>query len=179
MQDHIHAHYRALIEAAPFAVLATHGPDGLDVSPRGDAPGFIRDVDEHVLELPERPGNNRVDSLLNVLVEPSVSLLFLIPGVNETLRVRGRATIHADDQTLDAHRVNGKRPRCVVRITVTAVYFQCARALLRSRLWDPASLRKRTDFPSTGTMLEAFAGDAIRATAYDRDLPSRQAATLY
>lgn len=129
----IHPHYRALIEASPFAVLATSGADGLDASPRGDPPGFVIVEDEFTLLMPERRGNNRVDSLRNLLVDPRMALLFLIPGVGETLRVNGRATISIEPELLERFSVEGHLPNCVLVIKVESVFFQCARAIHRSK----------------------------------------------
>ncbi len=176
--------YRALIEASPFCVLATSGPEGLDASPRGDAPGFVRVVDEKTLLLPDRRGNQRIDSLRNIVRDPRVALLFLIPGVGETLRVNGRGVLTNDPEVLNSFAVDGKVPNTVLRLTVEAVYFQCARALARSKLWDPASHVDRRSLPSTGTLTVA-ARDSKRdttefdASAYDAVLTERQKATLY
>src|ERR1700681_4599195 len=134
--DHIGPHYRALIEASPFCALATSGPEGLDCSPRGDAPGFVRIADEKTLLLPDRRGNNRIDSLRNIVRDPRVALLFLIPGVGNTLRVNGRAHLSVEPDLLASFAVDGKPPRSVTVIEVDAVYFQCARALVRSELWN-------------------------------------------
>jgi hypothetical protein len=175
--------YRAFIAAAPFAVLATSGPDGLDCSPRGDAPGFVRVVDERTLALPDRPGNNRLDSLRNVIVDPRLALLFVIPGVGETLRVNGRGRISNDPTLLDSFAVDGKLPRTVLLIDVDAVYFHCSKALVRSRLWDPAHHVERSQLPSAGEILQRIIatndGEPFDAAAYDRELPERVRATLY
>jgi uncharacterized protein len=177
--DHIHPMYRTMIEASPFAVLATVGPDGLDVSPRGDAPGFVRVQDERTLLVPDRRGNNRLDSLRNVLADPRVSLIFLIPGVGETLRVNGRATISADPALLQRFVVNGNAPATVLVVAVQTVFFQCSKALVRSRLWDSAAQIERSRLPSTGTMLSALTDAAIDADTYDQALPARVQANLY
>lgn len=174
----IPACYRALIEASPFCVLATGGPGGLDASPRGDAPGFVVVEDEQTLLLPDRRGNNRVDSLRNIVADPRVALLFLIPGRGETLRVNGRAEIVLDAALLERFAVDGKRPSCVLAVTVEAVFFQCARAVLRARLWDRAAAGG-PDLPSAGQMLAALTGGDFDGAAYDRDLPQRQRTTLY
>ncbi|MBI1772001.1 MAG: pyridoxamine 5'-phosphate oxidase family protein [Burkholderiales bacterium] len=176
---YIHPHYRAMIEASPFAVLATHGPDGLDASPRGDAPGFIVVEDEKTLLLPERRGNNRVDSLRNILFDPQVGLLFLIPGKGETLRVNGRATISVDPALLDRLAVDGKPPKCVLHIAVDTVYFQCARAITRSQLWQRARTDIASGIPSPGTILAALTNAEVDGQKYDSELPARQRATLY
>ena len=176
--DRLTPAYRRLIEAAPFAVLASLGPDGLDASPRGDAPGFVRVLDDRTLALPDRRGNNRLDTLRNLVADPRVALLFLVPGVDETLRVNGRATITIEPTLLESFAVDGKAPVTVLRIEIETVYFQCARALIRSRLWDPGAHAERKALPSAGTMLKDARED-FDADAYDADLPERQRATLY
>jgi PPOX class probable FMN-dependent enzyme len=170
--------YRALIEASPFCVLTTAGEEGLDATPRGDPAGFVDVLDEKTLLLPDRRGNNRIDSLLNVVRDPRVALLFLVPGVNETLRVNGRARITADAALLERYAMDGKAPRSALVITVEAVYFQCARALHRSRLWDPALHRVRAELPSAGAMLKG-AQASFDADSYDDGLDARHKATLY
>jgi PPOX class probable FMN-dependent enzyme len=177
--DHLHPHYQAMIRAAPFAVLATSGPNGVDTTPRGDAPGFIEIVDDRTLLLPDRRGNNRIDALRNILANPNVSLLFLIPGVGETLRVNGRATICTDPALLARFVINGKEPASVLVIRVTTVFFQCAKAVIRSRLWDPAAQVPKGAVPSSGTILKDMTSGKIGGEQYDRDLPGRLAATLY
>src|ERR1700722_13913491 len=128
--DRITPQYRVLIEKSPFAALATCGPEGLDCSPRGDSPGFVRIHDERTLMMPDRRGNNRVDSLRNIVRDPRVALLFLIPGVGSTLRVNGRAILSTDPALLDSFVMEGKTPRSVIVMTVETVFFQCARAIL-------------------------------------------------
>ena len=145
--DRVVPEYRAFIEAAPFVALATRGPEGLDCSPRGDGPGFVRVRDEKTLLLPDRRGNNRIDSLRNIVRDPSVALLFLIPGIGETLRVNGRATISVEPSLLESFAIDGKAPKSVIAITVEAVYFQCARAILRSELWNPQKHVARGSLP--------------------------------
>src|SRR5437667_1968212 len=154
--DHVSAHYRAFIEAAPFFVLATAGPEGLDCSPRGDAAGFVRVVDEKTLLIPDRRGNNRIDSLRNLVRDPRLALLFLIPGVGETMRVIGRAAISTDPDLAASFAVNGKVPTCVIVVTVERVYYQCTKAIIRSRLWDASRHVDRKSLPTTGTMLAAI-----------------------
>jgi uncharacterized protein len=177
--DHLHPQYRAIIEAAPFAVLATAGPEGLDASPRGDAPGFCVVEDEHTLLLPDRRGNNRADSPRNVVRDPRVALLFMVPGMGETLRVNGRAQISVAPALLARFTVDGKRPRSVLVIAVETAYFQCARAVLRSALWDASRHAPRESVPSAGAILAALTRDEIDGAAYDRDLPARQKTSLY
>jgi PPOX class probable FMN-dependent enzyme len=177
--DHVHPHYRAFIEAAPFAVLATAGPGGLDASPRGDPARFVGVVDEKKLLLPDRRGNNRIDSLRNVLADPRVALLFLVPGVGETLRVNGSARISVDPALLARFDMDGKLPRSVLVVDVHTVYFQCSRALLRSKLWDPQAQVPRSALPSVGRILSDLTAGTFDGATYDRELPARVAGTLY
>ncbi|OZI28043.1 flavin-nucleotide-binding protein [Bordetella genomosp. 1] len=177
--DYVHPHYRAFIEAAPFVVLATRGAGGLDASPRGDPAGFVTVADDRTLLLPDRRGNNRVDSLRNVLEDPQVGLLFMIPGVNETLRVNGRAEISVDPALLARFDMDGKLPRSVLRVHVESVYFQCARAIVRSNLWDPARHLARTALPSNGQILADVTAGEIDGVKYDIEQPARMRATLY
>ena len=177
--DHVHPHYRAIIEHAPFAVLATIGPGGLDASPRGDPPGFVVVEDEKTLLMPDRRGNNRIDSLRNIVADPRVALLFMIPGIGETLRVNGRASLRTDPALLARFAMDGKAPACVVRIAVETVFFQCARAIKRALLWDPAEQLAREALPSTGAILADLSAHAVDGVQYDRELQARQAATLY
>src|ERR1700739_463268 len=150
--DHIGPHYRALIESSPFVAMATVGPEGLDCSPRGDAAGFVRIKDDRTLLIPDRRGNNRIDSLRNIVRDPRVALLFLIPGVSETMRINGRAALSTDPELLESFKVDGKAPRCVIVVPVERAYFLCATAILRSKLWDPATRIERLKLPTTGAM---------------------------
>jgi len=172
-------HYRAFVEAAPFVVLASAGPTGLDCSPKGDAPGFVRVLDEHTLAIPDRPGNNRIDNLRNIIADPRVALLFIIPGVGETLRVNGRAEISNDGDLLRSFAVEGKLPRTVIVVTIEAAYVHCSKALIRSKLWDPSRHLERAKLPSLGEMLAPLSGNTIDASTYDREMPERLKATLY
>ncbi|MSP74699.1 MAG: pyridoxamine 5'-phosphate oxidase family protein [Rhodospirillaceae bacterium] len=172
-------HYRAYIEASPFASLATSGPEGLDCSPRGDRPGFVRVHDEKTLMLPDRRGNNRIDSLRNIVHDPRVALLFLIPGVGNTLRVNGRARISVEPALLASFAVEDKAPRSVMVMTVDAVYFQCARALVRSELWNPARHIDSKSLPSAGQILAALSQDRVGGETYDREWPGRAAKTMW
>ena len=176
--DYVHSHYRAFIAAAPFAVLATSGPEGLDASPRGDHAGFVVVEDEKTLLLPDRRGNNRIDSMRNIVRDPRVALIFLIPGIQETLRVNGQAVISTDPGLLERFVVEGKAPRTVVVIHVESVYFQCARAMLRSKLWDPTRHVDRKSLPSLGTILADLTQARIDAAKYDSELSGRLK-TLY
>ncbi|WP_374444344.1 pyridoxamine 5'-phosphate oxidase family protein [Stella sp.] len=177
--DHVHPLYRPFIEAAPFFVLATSGPDGLDASPRGDGPGFVVVEDEKTLLIPDRRGNNRIDSLRNVLADPRVGLLFLVPGVGETLRVNGRARISVDPALLARFAVDGRAPRSVMIVAVDTVFFQCSRALARSALWDPSRHVPRSALPSGGRILATLSADRVGGPEYDAALPARIQATLY
>lgn len=177
--DYIHPHYRTLIEASPFAALATSGSGGLDASPRGDAPGFVHVEDDKTLMLPDRRGNNRIDSLRNIVADPRVALLFLIPGSGHTLRVNGRAAISVDPALLERFAVKGKPPRSVLIVTVEAVYFQCARAILRSDLWNPEKHVARDALPSVGTILSDLSDAAIGGETYDREWQGRAKETMY
>jgi len=160
-------------------VLATNGPEGVDCSPRGDAPGFVRVLDEKTLLVPDRRGNNRIDSLRNILADPRVALLFLIPGIGETLRVIGRAKISTDPELLDSFMVNGKTPRSVLVVAVERVFYQCTKAIVRSKLWDPATQIERKSLPSAGTILAELSGGKIGGPEHDRGQPERIQATLY
>ncbi len=173
----IHPVYQRWIEAAPFAVLATSGPDGLDVSPRGDPAPLVRIVDEQTMLLPERRGNNRVDGLRNLLTDPRVSLIFFVPGVNETVRVIGNARICVDTDLIRSFALDGKLPKCVLEITVESVFFQCARALIRSNLWNSPS--RLGQVPTAGEMLAAVSEGDVGGPAYDADLPERIRNSLY
>jgi uncharacterized protein len=177
--DHINAHYRALIEAAPFCAMATSGPGGLDCTPRGDPPGFVRVQDEKTLFIPDRRGNNRIDSLRNLIADPRISLLFLIPGCGETLRVNGRAVISIERGLCESFIFAGKVPRSVIVVTVDRVYFQCAKAIVRSRLWDPSAQIDRSTLPTPGTILAAISNGAIGGPEHDRTAPERMRATIY
>ncbi|MDH2067150.1 pyridoxamine 5'-phosphate oxidase family protein [Pantoea sp. GD03673] len=175
--DHIHPAYRPFIAASPFAVLATSGAEGLDVSPRGDPAGFIEIEDDKTLLLPDRRGNNRIDSLRNILQDNRVALIFLIPGIGETLRVNGTAAISTDPALLERFAVNHQRPKTVLRITAERVFFQCSRAIIRSGLWDAETQISRQALPSTGSILRQIA--EIDGDAYDKALPERLKNSLY
>lgn len=177
--DYIHPHYRAFIEASPFVALATSGPGGLDVSPRGDPKGFVEISDEKTLLLPDRRGNNRIDSLRNIISDPKVALLFMIPGIGETLRVNGRARILIDPAALERFAIDGKPPRSVLEIRVESVFFQCSRAILRSRLWDAGQHVERSSLPSLGTILQDLSQQQIDGKHYDSELPERLKTTIY
>jgi PPOX class probable FMN-dependent enzyme len=177
--DRITPQYRKLIEAAPFCVLATCGPEGLDCSPRGDPPGFVRVLDEHTLIIPDRRGNNRIDSLRNLVCDPRVSLLFLIPGVGETMRINGRAEISTDPKLTESFAMSGKTPKCVLVVTVERAYFQCTKAIIRSKLWDPASKVDRKTLPTPGSILAELTDGKMGGAEHDRLAPERVKQTIY
>jgi PPOX class probable FMN-dependent enzyme len=172
-------HYRAFIDASPFVLLATSGPEGLDCSPRGDVPGFVRVQDHKTLLMPDRRGNNRVDSLRNIVRDPRVALLFIIPGAGNTLRVNGRAHLCTDPDLLASFEMDGKSPRCAIVMTVDAVYFQCARAIVRSDLWNPEKHVKANSLPSAGQMLAALSENRVGGQEYDRIWCDRAKQTLW
>src|SRR5215468_1679931 len=177
--DHITAHYRAFIEAAPFFALASAGSAGLDCSPRGDAPGFVRVADEKTLLIPDRRGNNRIDTLRNILSDPRVALLFLIPGCGETIRVTGRASISVDPTLTQSFLVEGKAPRSVLIVKVDTVFYQCAKAIVRSKLWDASRHVERKSLPSAGTILADLTDGKLGGAEHDRTAPERLKATIY
>ena len=172
-------HYRALIEASPFAILATVGPEGLDCSPRGDLPGFVRVHDERTLMMPDRRGNNRTDSLRNIIRDPRASLLFLIPGSGTTLRVNGRAHLSTDSGLCTSFALEGKMPRSVVVLAVDAIYFQCARAILRADLWNPAKHVAHGGLPTPGQILAALTNDRVGGEPYDKAWPEQAKQTMW
>jgi PPOX class probable FMN-dependent enzyme len=177
--SYIHPNYAAFIRAAPLCVLATAGPEGLDASPRGDPAGFVEIADARTLLVPDRRGNNPIDSLRNIIADPRVALLFLIPGIGETLRVNGRATISVAPDLLERFEIGGKAPRSVLVIAVESVFFQCSRALDRGDVWNPEKRLPRNALPSTGTILAALSQEPFEAEPYDRALPGRVRDTLY
>lgn len=177
--DYISDHYRAFIEAAPFVVLSSVGPEGTDATPRGDPPGFVRVADEHTVLMPDRRGNNRIDTLRNIVRDPRVSLLFLVPGVGETLRINGQAAITADPTLCEEFSMQGKPARSVIRIAVERVYFQCSKALVRSRLWDPDARVERGALPTAGAILKGLTQQPFDADEYDRNYPGHMQNTIY
>lgn len=165
--NHITPQYRALIEASPFVALATGGPEGLDCSPRGDMAGFVRIADETTVMIPDRRGNNRVDSLRNIVRDPRVALLFLLPGSGSTLRINGKAHLSVEPDLLDTFAVDGKAPRSVIVIEVETVYFQCARAIIRSELWNPDRFIDPGTLPTPGQILATLSNNELGGEAYD------------
>ena len=177
--DHLNADYRAFVEASPFIVLSSVGAQGTDASPKGDAPGFVRIVDERTLMIPDRPGNNRIDNLRNIVEDGRVSVLFIVPGVGETLRVNGTATISADPALLASFAVQDKLPRSVIIVHVQTVYFHCSKALVRSKLWERGAQEVKPAVPSAGKILQRISGGEFDGDTYDRELPERLKTTLY
>lgn len=176
---HITPDYARYIEVSPFAMLATAGPDGLDCSPRGERPGFVRVADPKTLMLPDRHGNNRIDSLRNIIHDPRVALLFLIPGFGGTLRVNGTGRISIEPVLRDSFMMEGKPPRSVLIVDVQSVYFQCARAVIRSELWNPQRHVDPKSLPSAGQILSAITAARVGGDAYDKAWPQRARETLW
>ena len=171
--------YRVLIEKSPFAALASCGPEGLDCSPRGDLPGFVRIHDDRTLMMPDRRGNNRVDSLRNIVRDPRIALLFMFPGAGSTLRVNGRAQVSIDPDLLASFAVDSKVPRTVIVMTVEEIYFQCARAIVRSDLWNPQRHVNSADLPTPGQILAEMSENRVGGADYDRVWPERARQTLW
>ena len=167
---------RQFIERSPFVCIATARPDGgLDVSPRGDPPGFVRILNERTLLLPERPGNRIADSLTNLVHDPRIAMLFLIPGIGDTFRVSGEAQIVEDPELLAPSAIEGRVPQLGILVSIREAYTQCAKALLRSELWDPARQIERSELPSSGQILRSLHGEQFDAEAYDRERADRYA----
>jgi PPOX class probable FMN-dependent enzyme len=177
--DHLIPAYQKLIELSPFVALATIGEGGLDCSPRGDQQGFVRVLDPKTIAMPDRRGNNRIDSLRNIVADPRVALLFLIPGSGTTFRVNGRAVITTDDALLQSFAVEGQIPRSVIVITVETAYFQCARAILRSNLWDSSRHVSSDSVPTPGAILESLTKGEINGEAYTTNWPIRAKSTMW
>jgi hypothetical protein len=177
--DHVTPLYRVLIDNSPFAALATCGPEGMDCSPRGDLPGFVRVHDEKTLMIPDRRGNNRIDSLRNIVRDPRMALLFLIPGSGSTLRVNGHGQVSADPDLQASFKMEGKSPRTVVVMTVGEIYFQCARAIVRSDLWNPDKRVDPRRLPTPGQILAAMSDDTVGGESYDREWPERARKTMW
>lgn len=177
--DRVTPLYRRFIEASPFVVLATCGPEGLDCSPRGDGAGFIRIHNERILMMPDRRGNNRLDSLRNIVRDPRVALLFLAPGSGTTIRVNGRAKLSIDAELLASFAVDGKEPRSVIVIEIDELYFQCARAIVRADLWNAEKHLEPKNLPSAGALLAEASCNRVGGEAYDREWPERAMKTLW
>jgi uncharacterized protein len=175
----ITASYRRLIEISPFAAVATCGPEGLDCSPRGDLPGFIRVHDEATLLIPDRRGNNRIDTLRNIVRDPRIALMLLIPGSGTTLRINGRAVLSADPELLVSFTTEGKAPRSVIVMTVEEVYFQCARAVVRADLWNPDKRVDVATLPTPGEILAEMSENRVGGESYDQEWPERARQTMW
>lgn len=171
--------YRTLIESSPFCALATAGPEGLDCSPRGDAGKCVHIADDKTLMMPDRRGNNRIDSLRNIVRNPQVALLLLIPGSGNTLRINGTARLSIDPETLEFFAVKGKPPRCVIEIAVSEVYFQCARAVIRAGLWDASNHVDASTLPTPGEILQEMTAGGIDGKEYDAEWPTRAAKSMW
>ncbi len=171
--------YQRFIEASPFAALATSGPEGLDCSPRGDMAGFVRVQNSKTVMMPDRRGNNRVDSLRNIVRDPRVALLFLIPGHGNTIRINGRAHLDSDPELLASFAVKEKAPRSVVVITIDELYFQCARAIVRSELWNPERHVEKSSLPTPGQILASMSDNRVGGTEYDQAWDARAQKTLW
>jgi uncharacterized protein len=171
--------YRRLVEASPFAALATIGPEGIDCSPRGDQPGFVRIHDDQTLMMPDRRGNNRIDSLRNIVRDPRCAFLFLLPGSGTTFRANGRAHLSVDPDLLDSFAVDGKPPRSVIVMAIDELYFQCARAIVRSDLWNPARHIDTATLPTPGEILASMTSGAVGGQPYDQAWPERAKQTMW
>lgn len=172
------AEYRLMIEKSPFLALSTVGPEGLDCSPRGDKGSVVRVTDSRTVEIPDWRGNNRVDSLMNIVRDPRVALMFLIPGSNTAMRINGKAVVSVDPNLLASYEMDGKNPRSVIVVTIDEVYFQCARAIMRAELWNPDTFVDPASLPTPGALLKAAKADFDKET-YDREWPVRAAKTMW
>jgi PPOX class probable FMN-dependent enzyme len=177
--DRLIPEYAAFVEASPFVLLATSGPEGLDCSPRGDLAGFVRIHDDRTLMMPDRRGNNRADSLKNIIRDGRAGLLFLVPGSDTTLRVNGRARISVDPELCASFAVAGKPARSVIVLDIEAVYFQCARCIKRSELWNPDRYVDPKSLPTPGRILAATTANRIDGDAYDAEWPERAAKSMW
>ena len=170
--------YRRMIAASPFVALATVGPEGLDCSPRGDAGQIVHIEDDRTVMMPDWRGNNRVDSLSNIVRDPRVALMFLVPGSNTAMRINGRAIVAVEPSLLERFDMDGKHPRSVIVIAIDEVYSQCARALIRADLWNPEKFADPKALPTVGDMLKGVK-EGFDGAAYDRDWPGRAAKTMW
>lgn len=177
--DRIIPEYAAFMEASPFVALATVGPEGMDCSPRGDPGAVVRIADEKTVMLPDRHGNNRTDSLKNIIRDGRVALLFLVPGSTTAMRINGRAAISIDPELCASFAIDGKAARSVTVVSVDSVYFQCARAIKRANLWDPGCHGLAEGLPTPGQMLARTSRGDIDGAAYDAEWPGRAAKTIW
>ncbi len=177
--SYISPHYKTFIEASPFFALSTVSEEGTDCSPRGDPAGFVKVIDGKTIEFPDRRGNNRLDSLRNIVQDPRVSLLFMIPGVGETVRINGKAKVSTDLTRLEAHKMLGKLPKSVILVTVETIYFQCQKAIYRSGLWTEEAKVDSKTVPTAGQMMQALSKVEFDGDAYDKAYPDRIKETAY
>jgi hypothetical protein len=174
--DRLNALTRQFVERSPFVCVATaHPQGGLDISPRGDPAGFVRILDDRTLLLPDRPGNRIADTLTNLVTDPRIALLFLIPGVGDTFRVNGRASIVDDPELLAPSTIDGRAPRLGILVSIEECYTQCPKALIRSDLWNPEGYVDRSELPSSGQILRAVADPELDPDEYDRERAGRYA----
>ncbi|MDB5473970.1 MAG: pyridoxamine 5-phosphate oxidase family protein [Devosia sp.] len=171
--------YRRLVQASPFTALATVGPEGVDCSPRGDQPGFVRVHDDRTLMMPDRRGNKRIDSLRNIVRDPRCAFLFLLPGSGTTFRANGRARLSIDPELLESFAVEGKPPRSVIVMAIDELYFQCARAIVRSELWNPARHIDTASLPTPGDILASMSDGVVGGQNYDQAWPERARQTMW
>jgi len=176
--DRLTSKYRQIVETAKFCVLATAGPDGLDCSPRGDAGPVVRIQDERTLLMPDRRGNNRIDSLRNIIADPRAAFMFMVPGWNNVLRVNGTAKVSVDPELLASFEMEGKQPRSVVIIAIDRVYFQCARAIMRAELWNPDQQADASAIPTPGQIMQDIKA-GFDGNQYDEDWPERAKASMW
>lgn len=178
--DHVDENAAAFIQRSPFLLIATAGAGGqLDVSPKGDLAGFVQVADKQTVLIPDRPGNNRIDGLQNIVETGRIGLLCLVPGVKETMRINGSAHVSVDPELLGRFVVDGKPPKSVTVVAVEELFFHCARALIRSYLWDPERQIERSELPSMGTILAAHTNGLVDQCEYDEALPTRIMESLY
>ncbi len=177
--DHLSELHRRYVDVSPFVLIATAGPGGLDCSPRGDPAGFVRVADERTLMIPDRRGNNRLDTLRNIVVDPRVGLLFLIPGIGVTMRVNGNAHLTTDAALRESFVIAGKLPATVIVVEITSVYTQCPKALIRAKLWDPELFRDASELPTVGQINEFITNGAFDGKAFDEAYPERIRQTIY
>ncbi|MCX7286651.1 MAG: pyridoxamine 5'-phosphate oxidase family protein [Rhodobacterales bacterium] len=178
------AHAQDFIRRAPFLCIGTQGlQGGADVSPRGDPPGFVKVLDTHTLAIPDRPGNNRLDTMSNILANPTVGLLFIIPGFDDTLRINGQASLSTDPRLLQLMAINDREPTLAILVRVTEVFLHCAKAFRRSRLWDPAQFQNRRDMPSLMAMIldqtTGIPSDQAEMTRIDAGLEEDYRTSMY
>ena len=180
--DHINDHYKQFIEASPFLIMATYGEKGMDCSPRGDPSGFVRVTNQNQLLIPDRKGNNRLDSLRNIISNHQIGLIFLIPNVGESIRVSGTAEIVVDAELCQSFDINGKAPLSVLSVKVEKAFFQCQKAIARSKLWDPSEYIDRKQLPTAGQMVQYFSSlknIEFDAGTYDKNYPEHMKKTIY